>query len=114
MDNEYIESLRKQVKKALKKDKQRYKHTLGVADTAACLAMRYDIDMQSAYIANVFLMNKRLKNVKKMALRYLLVREQAHIFYIQSWVHFMPQVYTILMIKIYVMQLNIIQQAEQI
>lgn len=53
MDNEYIESLRKQIKKALKKDKQRYKHTLGVADTAACLAMRYDIDMQSAYIAGL-------------------------------------------------------------
>ena len=39
MDNEYIESLRKQVKKALKKDKQRYKHKLGVADTAACHAV---------------------------------------------------------------------------
>ena len=53
MDNEYIESLRKQVKKALKADKKRYKHTLGVADTAACLAMRYGVDMQDDYIAGL-------------------------------------------------------------
>lgn len=53
MNNEYIESLRKQVKKALKADKKRYKHTLGVADTAACLAMRYGVDMEEAYIAGL-------------------------------------------------------------
>ena len=48
MDNSYIEDLRKQVKKALKEDKMRYRHTLGVADTSACLAMRYGVDMQKA------------------------------------------------------------------
>jgi predicted HD superfamily hydrolase involved in NAD metabolism len=53
MNNQYIEDLRKQVKKALKEDKMRYRHTLGVADTAACLAMRYNIDMERAYIAGL-------------------------------------------------------------
>jgi predicted HD superfamily hydrolase involved in NAD metabolism len=53
MDNQYIEDLRKQVKKALKDDKMRYRHTLGVADTAACLAMRYNVDMERAYIAGL-------------------------------------------------------------
>lgn len=37
MNNGYIEDLRKQVKKALKEDKMRYRHTLGVADTSASL-----------------------------------------------------------------------------
>ena len=53
MDNSYIEDLRKQVKKALKEDKMRYRHTLGVADTSACLAMRYGENMQKAYIAGL-------------------------------------------------------------
>lgn len=53
MDNMYIERLRKQVKKALKEDKMRYRHTLGVADTSACLAMRYNVDIQKAYIAGL-------------------------------------------------------------
>lgn len=53
MDNQRIEVLRKQVKKALKEDKMRYRHTLGVADTCACLAMRYDVDMERAYIAGL-------------------------------------------------------------
>ena len=38
---------------ALKEDKMRYRHTLGVADTSACLAMRYGVDMQKAYIAGL-------------------------------------------------------------
>ncbi|MDD6222025.1 MAG: bis(5'-nucleosyl)-tetraphosphatase (symmetrical) YqeK [Lachnospiraceae bacterium] len=53
MDNEYIEGLRKKVKKALAADKNRYRHTLGVADTAACLAMRYAVDVQRAYTAGL-------------------------------------------------------------
>ncbi len=53
MDNVYIEDLRKKVKKALAVDKNRYRHTLGVADTAACLAMRYGIDVQRAYVAGL-------------------------------------------------------------
>lgn len=53
MDNEYIESLRKRVKKALKEDKMRFRHTIGVADTAACLAMRYGVDVERAYISGL-------------------------------------------------------------
>ena len=54
MDNSYIESLRKDVKRALKSDKMRFRHTIGVADTSACLASRYGVDMQ-----NVFQTNKK-------------------------------------------------------
>ncbi|MDD3240045.1 MAG: bis(5'-nucleosyl)-tetraphosphatase (symmetrical) YqeK [Lachnospira sp.] len=53
MDNLYIEKLRKQVKQALKNDKMRFRHTIGVADTCACLAMRYGVDMEKAYIAGL-------------------------------------------------------------
>ena len=53
MNNLYMENLRKQVKNALKTDKMRYRHTLGVADTCACLAMRYGIDMEQAYTAGL-------------------------------------------------------------
>lgn len=53
MDNEYIEKLRKEVKSALKSDKMRFRHTIGVADTSACLAMRYNEDMQKAYISGL-------------------------------------------------------------
>lgn len=53
MDNIYIEKLRKEVKRALKTDKMRFRHTIGVADTAACLASRYGIDMQKAYISGL-------------------------------------------------------------
>ena len=34
-------------------DEKRYEHTIGVADTAACLAMRYGEDMQKAYVAGL-------------------------------------------------------------
>ena len=50
---EIIEKLRKEVKRALKTDKMRFRHTIGVADTAACLASRYGIDMQKAYISGL-------------------------------------------------------------
>lgn len=53
MDNIYIEKLRHQVKKALKSDKMRFRHTIGVADTCACMAMRYGIDVERAYIAGL-------------------------------------------------------------
>ena len=36
MDNMYIEKLRKEVKRALKTDKMRFRHTIEL-DTAACL-----------------------------------------------------------------------------
>ena len=41
MDNEYIQALRKEVKKEFTADKARYWHTIGVAETSACLAMLY-------------------------------------------------------------------------
>jgi predicted HD superfamily hydrolase involved in NAD metabolism len=43
--------LRKQIKKCL--DKDRYRHTMGVAHTAACLAMRYGEDIDKAFIAGL-------------------------------------------------------------
>lgn len=53
MNNDNIESLRKKVKKALKSDHMRYRHTLGVADTCACIAMCYGYDMEKSYIAGL-------------------------------------------------------------
>lgn len=46
-----IQKLKKELAKEL--DSKRYEHTLGVAYTAACLAMRYDLDMNRAYIAGL-------------------------------------------------------------
>ena len=43
--------LRKLIKKNL--DKDRYRHTMGVAHTASCLAMRYGEDMEKAFIAGL-------------------------------------------------------------
>lgn len=53
MDNQYVNNLRKQVKKALSSDKMRYWHSIGVANTCACLAMRYGTDIQDAYVAGL-------------------------------------------------------------
>lgn len=53
MNNEYVNELRKQVKKSFGKNKSRYWHTIGVANTSACLAMRYEEDMERAYIAGL-------------------------------------------------------------
>lgn len=53
MDNEYVQKLRKEVKKAFKNNKPRYWHTIGVANTCACLAMRYEVDIQKAYVAGL-------------------------------------------------------------
>ena len=49
--NERNEDIKKKIKKIL--DKDRYQHTLGVAYTAACLAMRYGADMESAITAGL-------------------------------------------------------------
>lgn len=51
MNNEYINDLRKNVKKEL--TKERYRHTLGVAYTASSLAMKYGINVEKAYIAGL-------------------------------------------------------------
>ena len=53
MDNKYIEQLRTHVKDALRTDNMRYQHTLGVANTSACLAMCHGADMNKAYIAGL-------------------------------------------------------------
>ena len=49
--NERNEEIKKKIKKEL--DKDRYQHTLGVAYTAACLAMRYGADMEDAFTAGL-------------------------------------------------------------
>lgn len=46
-----ISKIKKELAKEL--DTKRYEHTLGVAYTAACLAMRYDCDMNRAYLAGL-------------------------------------------------------------
>lgn len=48
---ESTKALKKKIKSRL--DKERYQHTLGVAYTASCLAMRYGEDMEKAYIAGL-------------------------------------------------------------
>lgn len=53
MNNAYIEEIRNKVEIALEKDPMRFKHSIGVADTAACLAMRYNSDMEKAYITGL-------------------------------------------------------------
>lgn len=49
--NEKMHLIRSALKKEL--DKNRYEHTLGVMYTAGCLAMRYDIDMETAMLAGL-------------------------------------------------------------
>lgn len=61
----------KKLKKSLEKELEakRYEHTIGVADTAACLAMRYNIDVINAYIAGLLHdCAKCLDNEKKLKL----------------------------------------------
>ena len=53
MNNEYADNIRKKVKKALKPNKARSWHSIGVANTCACLAMRYNLDVQDAYVAGL-------------------------------------------------------------
>ncbi len=51
MKNADISKIRKAMEKEL--DGKRYEHTLGVAYTAASLAMRYDVDVESAIVAGL-------------------------------------------------------------
>ena len=46
-----LQKIKKQLSRAL--DDKRYEHTLGVAYTAAALAMRYDLDIKKAEIAGL-------------------------------------------------------------
>lgn len=66
-DVEKVVRLREQMKKS--QDKKRYEHTLGVTYTAACLAMRYDIDVERAETAGLLHdCAKCLSNDKKIKL----------------------------------------------
>lgn len=66
-DVQKVIKLREQMKKTL--DKKRYEHTVGVAYTAACLAMRYDIDVERAETAGLLHdCAKCLSNEKKIKL----------------------------------------------
>lgn len=59
----------KKIKKTLEKhlDKDRYEHTLGVAYTAAALAMRHDESMEAAFLAGLLHdCAKCLENEKKI------------------------------------------------
>ena len=49
--DEKILNIKRRVKREL--DKERYQHTLGVAYTASCLAMRYGSNIEDAYIAGL-------------------------------------------------------------
>ena len=51
MKNADISKIRKAMEKAL--DSKRYEHTLGVAYTAASLAMRYDVCINDAIVASL-------------------------------------------------------------
>lgn len=51
MEKEKVIQLEHTMQETLKKS--RYRHTLGVAYTAACLAMRYQINSEDAYVAGL-------------------------------------------------------------
>ncbi len=53
MNNSYVNSIRKQVKNVLESDKKRYRHSLSVAHTAACLAYSLGLDDEKAFVAGL-------------------------------------------------------------
>ena len=62
-----IKKIRKKMEKTL--DNARFEHTLGVAYTAACLAMRYDVDIAKAQTAGLLHdCAKCLTNEKRIAI----------------------------------------------
>ena len=46
-----LKNINQELKNILSKD--RYEHTLGVASTAICLAMRYEYDLEKAEVAGL-------------------------------------------------------------
>lgn len=63
-ENTYnVQEIDKYLKKSL--EKKRYTHTLGVANTAACLAMRYGADVNKAYLAGLLHDNAKCISTKK-------------------------------------------------
>lgn len=51
MDYIYLNNIKSKLLESLKPD--RFHHSLGVADTAACLAMKYDCNIDDAYLAGL-------------------------------------------------------------
>lgn len=67
MKSSDIRKIRKKMEKTL--DNGRFEHTLGVTYTAACLAMRYDVDITKAQIAGLLHdCAKCLTNEKRLAI----------------------------------------------
>ena len=73
----------------------RFRHTIGVADTSACLASRYGVDMQKAYISGLLHDcakcvpdEQKITECEQNNIE-LNQNTKALIFYIQSLVHFM-------------------------
>ncbi len=52
----YLDHSMKYWEKVIKKelDSKKYRHSLGVAYTSSCLAMKYGVDMEQAYFAGLF------------------------------------------------------------
>lgn len=49
--NKSLKNITKDLKSSL--DKDRYRHTLGVSNTAVCLAMKYEVDLEKAELAGL-------------------------------------------------------------
>ncbi len=86
--NERAGSEKKYVRRWKKLDPKRYEHTLGVAYTAASLAMCYGADLNSALIAGMLhdcakcLNNeKRFQSVKSTISRSILQKKKESFFY---------------------------------
>ena len=89
MVNDEILYIRRRLKK--KMDEDRFEHTIGVAYTSVCLAMRYGEDLHKAELAGFFM---TVQNVSRMILNLInasatIFRSQrhknkAHLFFMQS------------------------------
>ena len=115
MDNKYIEQLRTHVKDALRTDNMRYQHTLGVANTSACLAMCHGADMNKAYIAGLLHDcakcvpdDVKIAECEQFGLPISDIEFESP--YLQSLVHIMQHTSTMLKMMKYVLPSSGIQQ----
>lgn len=53
MNHEKIKTITESIKDALSINPKRFLHSLAVADMAMCLAARYDVDLEKAYLAGI-------------------------------------------------------------
>lgn len=53
MNHERIKTITESVKEALALNPNRFLHSIAVADMAMCLAARYDVDLEKAYLAGI-------------------------------------------------------------